>query len=65
MMAKNVGTIDKTLRLVIGFGLIVLALTEMIGWWGYIGVVPVVTALVNFCPLYRLLGIRTCKTPNP
>lgn len=64
MVVKNVGTVDKVLRLIVGLGLIALALTGIIGWWGLIGVVPIVTALVNFCPLYRLIGIRTCKTPN-
>lgn len=63
-MVKNVGTLDKALRLIVGLGLIALTLTGMIGWWGLIGVVPVVTALANFCPLYRLIGIRTCKAPN-
>lgn len=62
-MTKNIGTVDKVLRIVVGLVLIGLALTQTIGWWGFIGVVPLVTALVNFCPLYRLVGIRTCKTP--
>ena len=63
-MNKNIGSADKIARLVIGALLIVLALTETIGWWGWIGVVPVATALLNWCPAYTLLGIRTCPTDN-
>ncbi len=61
MITRNIGKLDKTLRIVVGLALIVLALTQTIGWWGLVGIVPLATALVNFCPLYRLVGIRTCK----
>lgn len=61
-MKANVGSLDKTLRISIGAVLIVLAFTGVIGVWGYIGIVPLVTGLVNFCALYPLLGINTCKT---
>ncbi|MCH8550288.1 MAG: DUF2892 domain-containing protein [Natronospirillum sp.] len=61
MFTKNVGTADKTVRLIVGLALIGLALTQVIGWWGWIGVVPVATALFNFCPMYRLIGVKTCK----
>jgi hypothetical protein len=40
--------------------LLVLAATGTVGWWGWLGVVPLVTGLVRFCPLYPLLGFRTC-----
>ena len=59
-MKSNVGTIDQALRIAIGFLLLVLALTGVIGWWGYIGIVPLVTGAFRFCPAYRLLGIDTC-----
>jgi membrane-associated protease RseP (regulator of RpoE activity) len=59
-MKSNVGGIDKIARIVIGLALIALAATGMIGVWGYIGVVPVLTGLFNFCPVYPLLGINTC-----
>ncbi|MCB1823943.1 MAG: DUF2892 domain-containing protein [Candidatus Competibacteraceae bacterium] len=64
-MAKNIGSADKIARLVVGALLIVLALTKTIGLWGWIGVVPIVTALMNWCPAYTLLGIKTCPTDNP
>ena len=58
-MKANIGVIDKWLRIVVGVALIALALFGVIGWWGYIGIVPLATAVVNFCPAYRLLGVDT------
>ncbi|RTR07173.1 YgaP family membrane protein [Halomonas nitroreducens] len=60
-MKTNVGRIDKIARILIGALLIVLALTGTIGAWGWIGVIPLATGLLNTCPLYALLGISTCK----
>lgn len=60
-MKANVGGIDKILRIVVGVLLIALALTDVIGIWGYIGIIPLATGLLNFCPLYPLLGISSCK----
>lgn len=60
-MKKNVGTLDKIARIVIGAILIGMASTGMIGVWGWVGVVPLVTGLLGNCPLYALLGISTCK----
>lgn len=61
-MKSNVGGIDKILRIVVGAALIALAAMGQIGVWGYIGVVPLLTGLFNFCPVYPLLGISTCKS---
>ena len=61
-MNTNVGTIDRALRVIAGIALIALAGTGAIGVWGYIGVVPLATALMGWCPAYSLLGIKTCKT---
>jgi len=58
-MKANIGVIDKWLRIVVGVALIALALFGVIGWWGYIGIVPLATAVVSFCPVYRLLGVDT------
>ena len=60
-MSKNVGTIDRVLRIVAGLVLIGLAVGGIIGWWGWIGVVPIATALIGWCPAYTLLGIKTCS----
>ncbi|MHB8921015.1 MAG: YgaP family membrane protein [Halothiobacillus sp.] len=58
-MKTNVGSIDKILRIVVGLLLIGLAVFHVIGWWGYIGIVPLLTGLFNFCPAYTLLGLNT------
>ena len=59
-MTANVGTIDRVLRILIGASLISLAASGAIGAWGYIGVLPLLTGLVRFCPAYKLLGLNTC-----
>ena len=60
-MKLNVGGIDRILRIVVGLVLIVLAATGTVGWWGYVGVVPLLTGLVGWCPPYSLLGWNTCS----
>lgn len=60
-MKHNIGNIDRGLRIVIGLALIALAVMNVIGWWGWIGLVPLLTGLFRFCPAYRLLGISTCQ----
>ena len=59
-MKNNVGGIDRILRTVIGLALIALTLTGTIGVWGWIGVVPLLTAALGFCPLYTVLGFSSC-----
>ena len=61
-MQHNVGRTDKLLRIGAGILLLGLGATGVIGWWGLIGLVPLATGLLNWCPAYRLLGIRSCKT---
>lgn len=60
-MKKNVGGIDRTLRIVLGLVLIGLAASGTVGWWGYLGVVPLLTGLIGWCPPYALLGWNTCS----
>lgn len=57
---KNVGGIDRILRVVVGLALVVAAATSTIGVWGWVGVIPLVTGLFGFCPAYRLIGLNTC-----
>jgi len=64
-MQINVGGIDRILRIVVGLVLIALAATGTVGWWGYIGIVPVLTGVFRFCPAYSLLGLRTCPMKKP
>jgi hypothetical protein len=61
-MKSNVGGIDRILRIVLGLVLIGLTLAGTIGVWGWLGVVPLATGFIRFCPLYPLLGMNTC--PN-
>lgn len=66
-MKTNSGGIDRTLRITVGLILIGLAATGTVGWWGWLGVVPLATGAIGWCPAYRLLGINTCpmrKQPN-
>ena len=59
-MKSNIGGIDRILRMVVGLVLICLAATGAVGAWGWVGVVPLATALFRFCPAYTVLGINTC-----
>ncbi|HET9113676.1 MAG TPA: DUF2892 domain-containing protein, partial [Burkholderiales bacterium] len=56
------GSADRIIRIVAGIILIALAATGTIGYWGYIGVVPLATGLIGWCPAYLPFGIKTCRT---
>ncbi|SUA53180.1 Protein of uncharacterised function (DUF2892) [Oligella ureolytica] len=60
-MNKNIGSVDRVIRIIIGIVLIALTLNGNIGAWGWIGIIPLATALINFCPLYRILGFSSRK----
>jgi hypothetical protein len=61
-MKCNVGTIDKVIRIILGIVLISLVFVGPQTPWGWIGLIPLITGLVGFCPLYALLGLNTCQT---
>lgn len=61
-MTRNEGSLDRALRIAAGIALVGLAATGTIGLWGYIGVVPILTGAMGYCPLYSVLGINTCPT---
>jgi hypothetical protein len=61
-MKMNVGMIDKVLRIIAGVVLIGLTLMGIIGVWGWIGVIPLVTGVMGWCPLYTIFGMNTCPT---
>ncbi|WP_291931649.1 DUF2892 domain-containing protein [Limnohabitans sp.] len=63
-MTKNIGDIERIVRIVGGLVLIALAATGTVGVWGWLGLVPLATGLVGWCPPYSLLGINTCKNKN-
>lgn len=60
-MKFNVGGIDRLLRIVLGLVLIGLTLTGHIGAWGWLGLLPLITGLVRFCPAYLPFGLSSCK----
>jgi len=60
----NEGTLDRTIRIVLGVALLSLTFVGPRSLWGLVGALPLVTGLVGFCPLYRVLGIRTCPAPT-
>ena len=59
-MTANVGRIDRILRIVVGLILIAMVFVGPQTSWGWIGVVPLLTALIGFCPAYKLIGLSTC-----
>lgn len=60
-MKTNIGGTDKTLRVIAG--IIIIGLGAYYGsWWGVVGLIPLITGLTRFCPLYTVLGMNTCKT---
>jgi Protein of unknown function (DUF2892) len=61
-MTKNIGSIDRVLRVALGFALLAFAIfsSHAYAWVGYIGVVPLLTALMGNCPVYSVLGMSTC-----
>ncbi len=61
---KNVGGIDRGLRIVVGLVLVALAATQTLGVWAWIGVVPLATGLIGWCPAYMPFGIKTCAIEN-
>ncbi|WP_435106239.1 YgaP family membrane protein [Arhodomonas sp. AD133] len=61
MFSPNIGSVDRAVRAVAGIALIAAAVLGDGMAWGWIGLIPLATAVVSFCPAYRLLGWRTCK----
>ncbi len=59
-MKSNVGGIDRILRIVLGLVLIGLTVTGTIGVWGWLGVVPLATGAIGWCPPYAIFGFSTC-----
>jgi len=65
MLAKNVGSIDRILRIVVGAALLLGFALNMGGaysWLYLIGIVPLATGLMSTCPLYSIIGVNTCST---
>lgn len=59
-MVKNEGSTDRIIRVIIGLALLSLTVIGPQSPWGLIGLIPLITGLVGFCPLYKLFGLNTC-----
>jgi hypothetical protein len=62
-MEANMGGKDRLIRLLVGLAMIGLAMVNVIGPWGWIGIVPVVSAALGWCPVYMMLGLSTQEHP--
>lgn len=63
-MTRNIGSIDRALRVGGGVALLALGAFGPLGWWAAIGLLPIATALIGWCPAYPLLGINTCASKS-
>jgi hypothetical protein len=61
---RNEGSMDRTIRILVGLGLLSLTVVGPESMLGLIGIVPLATGIVGFCPLYRVFGIQTCSLPK-
>ncbi|WP_029011066.1 YgaP family membrane protein [Azospirillum halopraeferens] len=59
-MPTNLGAVDRALRAIVGLILIALVFVGPQTAWGWVGLVPLLTAVIGFCPAYTLIGLRTC-----
>ncbi len=59
-MKKNVGTVDRVIRLIMGLAIVLAGLLFQ-NWFGVLGLVFVGTAIAGYCPLYAVFGVRTCR----
>ncbi len=60
-MTTNIGNMERVIRAVVGIVLIALVFVGPKTAWGWIGIIPLATAILGWCPPYALLGIDTCK----
>jgi hypothetical protein len=60
-MQKNVGSADRVIRIIAGIAILSLAFVGPQSPWAYLGIIPLATGLIGWCPPYALLGISTCK----
>jgi hypothetical protein len=58
-MNKNVGNVDRSIRIVVGIALIAMVFVGPQTQWGWIGLIPLATAAMSWCPLYTLIGVQT------
>lgn len=59
-MIKNIGKTDQIIRIVLGIAILIIGYLNH-SWWGLVGLIPLGTALLGYCPLYPLVGMNTCS----
>lgn len=59
-MKTNEGKVDRILRVIVGLGLLTLIFVGPQTMWGLVGLVPLLTGVVGFCPVYKVFGLNTC-----
>ena len=64
MIKPNLGSIDRTIRVLAGIGLLALVFVGPQTPWGFLGLVPLLTGVIGFCPAYCPLGLSTCRVPK-
>ena len=64
-MSRNEGTIDRALRIILGLVLLSLVFVGPQTMWGLIGIIPLATGLMGYCPLYQIVGLNTCPMKKP
>ena len=64
-MKTNEAGWDRMVRVIAGLVLIGLAATQTVGWWGWLGIIPLATGAIGWCPLYTVLGLSTCPMKQP
>ena len=60
-MKANIGKTDRWIRIIVGLGILVAGFVFK-SWWGLVGLVPLLTAIIRWCPLYVPCGLSSCKT---
>lgn len=63
-MKRNMGGADRAIRAILGVVILALGLSRG-AWWGWIGIIPLATALVSWCPAYLPFGLSTCRVKTP
>jgi hypothetical protein len=63
-MTKNIGMVERIIRVVVGIGILSLAFVGPKSPWAYLGILPLLSGAVGWCPPYALLGISTARAPS-
>jgi hypothetical protein len=65
MIKPNLGNVDRVVRIVAGISLLAMVVVGPQTAWGYLGLVPLLTGVIGFCPAICPLGLSTCRVPRP